>query len=66
MTIEERIAFFVNEKNDVQKKIEAVDAKIASLHQQRETLNVSYHRIDGALSALYEIKNESDMTMRTV
>jgi len=65
MTIEERIAFFVNEKNDVQRKIESVDSKIASLQQQRETLNVSFHRIDGALSALSEIKNESDMTMRT-
>jgi prefoldin subunit 5 len=65
MTIEERIAFFINEKNDLQHKIEGVDIQIASLQQQRERLNVSYHRIDGALSALQDIKSESDITTRT-
>ncbi len=60
MRIEERITFFVNEANDLQHQIKAIEAQIVVLQQRRETLIFSYHRVDGALSAVTEIKKDAD------
>jgi hypothetical protein len=58
MIIEERITLLVNEMNDLQQQIKSIEAQTVVLQQRRETLILSYHRVDGALSMLNEIKRE--------
>jgi uncharacterized protein involved in exopolysaccharide biosynthesis len=62
MNIDERIVILVGEINEVQQQTKSVEGQIIILQQRHQALTFSYARLEGALSAFTEIKNDSEKT----